>query len=138
LLKAAYGEDPTGLQSRLGAIAQALNSGDFATAMIAAVHTRTPELSPEAAARLANAEAELAKYITIQTNREIGMAAGPGADLLIPGAWRYLKSRTISVGRSMSRWEMTLCVALLKTHALLNVRNPVFQRITMAGSSSTV
>jgi len=62
LLKAAYGEDPTGLQSRLGAIAQALNSGDFATAMIAAVHTRTPVLSPEAAARLANAEAELAKY----------------------------------------------------------------------------
>jgi hypothetical protein len=62
LLKAAYGEDPTGLQSRLGAIAQALNSGDFATAMIAAVHTRTPVLSPEAAARLENAEAELAKY----------------------------------------------------------------------------
>lgn len=62
LLRVAYGEDPTGLQSRLGAIAQALNSGDFATAMIAAVHTRTPELSPEAAARLANAETELTKY----------------------------------------------------------------------------
>jgi hypothetical protein len=30
LLKAAYGEDPTALQSRLGAIAQALNRGDFA------------------------------------------------------------------------------------------------------------
>jgi hypothetical protein len=62
LLKAAYGEDPTALQSRLGVIAQALNSGDFATAMIIAVHTRTPELSPEAATRLAKAAAELIKY----------------------------------------------------------------------------
>lgn len=62
LLTAAYGEDPTGLQARLGAIAQALHSGDFATAMIAAVHTRTPKLSPEAAVHLANAEAELTKY----------------------------------------------------------------------------
>jgi hypothetical protein len=62
LLKAAYGDDPTGLQSRLGAIAQALNSGDFTKAMIAAVHTRTPELSPEAALRLANADEELTKY----------------------------------------------------------------------------
>jgi hypothetical protein len=42
LLKASYGEDPTNLQSRLGAIAQALNSGDFARAMFAAVHPRTP------------------------------------------------------------------------------------------------
>jgi hypothetical protein len=49
-------------EPRLGVIAQALNSGDFAEAMIAAVHTRTPELSSEAAARLANAEAELTKY----------------------------------------------------------------------------
>jgi hypothetical protein len=62
LLKAAYGEDSTGLQSRLNAIAQALNRGDFAAAMIVAVHTRTPELSPEAAMRLANAEQELTKY----------------------------------------------------------------------------
>jgi hypothetical protein len=62
LLEAAYGEGSHALQSRLGVIAQALNSGDFATAMIAAVHTRTPELSPEAAIRLANAERELIKY----------------------------------------------------------------------------
>jgi hypothetical protein len=47
LLRAAYGQDSPPLQSRLGAIAQALNRGDFATAMIAAVHTRTPELSAE-------------------------------------------------------------------------------------------
>jgi hypothetical protein len=62
LLKAAYGDGLMVLPSRLGAIAQALNSGDFATAMIAAVHTETPELSAEAAIRLANAEQELIKY----------------------------------------------------------------------------
>lgn len=62
LIKAAYGKDLPGLQSRLGAIAQALNSGDFALAMIAAVHTRTPELSHEAALRLANADEALTKY----------------------------------------------------------------------------
>jgi hypothetical protein len=62
LLKAAYGEDPTGLPLRLGAIAQALNRQDFALAAIAAVQTRTPELSREAAARLADAERELTKY----------------------------------------------------------------------------
>ena len=62
LLKTAYGEDTTSLQSRLGAIAQALNSGDFALAMIAAVHTRTPELNPEAALQLASADEELTKY----------------------------------------------------------------------------
>lgn len=62
LLKAAYGDDQIQLQSSLGVIAQALNSGDFARAMIAAVHTRTPELSREAAIRLANAEEELTKY----------------------------------------------------------------------------
>lgn len=60
--KAAYGEDPTWLQPRLAAIAQALNSGDFTAAIIAAVHTRTPELSPEAALRLAKADEELTKY----------------------------------------------------------------------------
>jgi hypothetical protein len=62
LLKAAYGENPPAVQSRLGVIAQALNSGNFATAMIAAVHTRTPELSPEAALRLTRANGELTKY----------------------------------------------------------------------------
>lgn len=62
LLQAAYGEDPTGLKTRLGVIAQALNRGDFGFAAIAAVQTRTPELSADAAARLANAENALAKY----------------------------------------------------------------------------
>ncbi len=64
LLKAAYGTDGDAprLSLRLGAIAQALNSGDFALAAIAAVQTRTPELSAEAAIRLANADEELGKY----------------------------------------------------------------------------
>lgn|SRR5579862_4431264 len=62
LLKTAYGKDLPRLQSRLGAIAQALNSGDFALAMIIAVHTRMPELSQEAALRLANADEALTKY----------------------------------------------------------------------------
>jgi hypothetical protein len=61
-LKAACGEEGLALRSRLGAIAQALNSGDFAIAMIAAVQTETPELSPDAAARLAQADQELTKY----------------------------------------------------------------------------
>lgn len=62
LMRAAYGQDPTGLQSRLGAIAEALNRGDFGFAAIAAVQTRTPELSREAVARLVNVERELIKY----------------------------------------------------------------------------
>jgi len=62
LLKAAYGEEALALRSRLGVIAQALNRSDFATAMIAAVHTETPELSPAAAARLARADQALTKY----------------------------------------------------------------------------
>jgi hypothetical protein len=89
LLKAAYGEDPTGLQSRLGVIAQALNSGDFAGAMIAAVHTRTAELSREAAARLANAEEELTKYNPDEPRDQRGRwtrdgSAGP-ASIATPG-----------------------------------------------------
>ncbi len=62
LLKAAYGEDPTELQSKLDMIARALNRRDFGFAAIVAVQTRTPELSAKAAARLANAAKELAKY----------------------------------------------------------------------------
>jgi hypothetical protein len=64
LLKAAYGadRDSSWFHSRLGAIAKALNCDDFALAAIAAVHTRTPELSAEAAIRLSRAEEELNKY----------------------------------------------------------------------------
>ncbi len=64
LIKAAYGadRDPTRLVSSLGVIARALNDGDLARAAIAAVLTRTPELSAEAAARLAKADEKLIKY----------------------------------------------------------------------------
>jgi hypothetical protein len=64
LMKAAYGPDgdPVLLQSSLGSIARALNGRDFGLAAIAAVQTRTPELSRGAAARLAKADSELAKY----------------------------------------------------------------------------
>jgi len=64
LLKAAFGDDrdTSWFHSRVGAIAKALNSGDFVLAAIAAVHTRTPELSAEAVIRLSRAEEELNKY----------------------------------------------------------------------------
>ncbi len=53
LLKAAYGEQPMRLPLRLETIANALNRGDFVTAAIAAVQTDTPELTADAARRLA-------------------------------------------------------------------------------------
>ncbi len=64
LIKAAYSinGDPPRLQSRLEAIAKALNSGDFGLAAIAAVQMQTPELDREAAARLARTDEELGKY----------------------------------------------------------------------------
>ncbi len=64
LIKAAYGanDEPTRLHSSLGVIAEALNRGDLVRASIAAVLTRTPELSWEAAARLANVDLMLSKY----------------------------------------------------------------------------
>ncbi len=64
LIQAAFGADgdPTRLESSLGVIARALNGGDSARAGIAAVLTRTPELSREAAARLAKTNGALAKY----------------------------------------------------------------------------
>jgi hypothetical protein len=64
LIEPAYGADgdPTRLKSSLGVIARALNAGDLARAMTAAVLTRTPELSGEAAARLAKSEERLAKF----------------------------------------------------------------------------
>ena len=62
LLDAAYGADPTRLLPSLDLIAEALNRGELARAMIAAVMTRTPELSREAAARVAKADARLTKF----------------------------------------------------------------------------
>lgn len=64
LLRAAFGANggPILSQSRLEAIAQALNNRDFGLAAIAAVQMRIPELSSEAAARIARAEEKLSKY----------------------------------------------------------------------------
>jgi hypothetical protein len=64
LIRAAFGADgdPTRLESSLGVIARALNGGDLARAGIAAVLTRTPELSREGAARLAKADGAFTKY----------------------------------------------------------------------------
>src|SRR5258708_2547039 len=64
LLLAAYGEVPdTGrLTKALSAAAAALNGGDFALAMIAALHLRLPELDAAAASRIAAVEDFLAKY----------------------------------------------------------------------------
>jgi hypothetical protein len=62
LIDAAYGADPTRLLASLSVIAEAINRGELARAMIAAVQTRTPELSREAAARVARADVALAKF----------------------------------------------------------------------------
>jgi CDI toxin restriction endonuclease-like domain len=64
LIEAAYGaeDEPAWLHSSLGMIAEALNRGDLVRASIAAVLTRSPELSWEAAARLANVDLVLSKY----------------------------------------------------------------------------
>jgi hypothetical protein len=64
LIKAAYGANngPIQFQSRLEAIAEALNNRDFGLAAIAAVQMRIPELSSESAARVARAEEKLSKY----------------------------------------------------------------------------
>ena len=64
LMKAAYGGygDATRLQSSLQAIVRALNGGELARAAIAAVLTRTPELSADAARRLAAVNDDLSKY----------------------------------------------------------------------------
>ena len=112
--------------------------------MIAAVHTRTLELSPEAALRVANADQELAKYnYNPDEPRDWhGRWTREGATNQTSPLVR--KSRTRSNcgraphGRSMSRSEMTLCGALSKMHASLNVQNLVSQRMIMAGSSSIV
>jgi hypothetical protein len=141
LLKAAYGDDSTGLQSRLDVIAQALNRGDFAAAMIAAVHTRTPELSPEAAMRLAKAEQELTKYnYNPDEPRDWhGRWTSEGAtNQTSPVVPRAVSDPTAdeSYGRSISLRGMTLCAASSRMHASLNVRNRVFQPVIMAGGSS--
>jgi hypothetical protein len=62
LFSGACGAEPPELSSRLDVIAEALNRGDLASAMIIALQAQIPELSFEAAARLAKAEQKLSKY----------------------------------------------------------------------------
>lgn len=64
LLTAAYGADMAAADLLPGfdVVARSLNRGELARAMIAAVLTRLPELSWNAAVRLANAEERLSKY----------------------------------------------------------------------------
>ncbi|HEY2708498.1 MAG TPA: hypothetical protein VGI95_10630 [Caulobacteraceae bacterium] len=64
LTKAAYGvaQDADALDRGLRVAASALNEGDLSRAMIASLHLKLPTVSPDGAARLAAAEAELAKY----------------------------------------------------------------------------
>jgi hypothetical protein len=109
LLTAAHGDDLTGLKSRLGAIAQALNSGDIAKAMIAVVHTRTPELSPEVALRLAKADRELGKYNYNpdeprdwhgRWNRHGSTAS---SSIAAPGIQKRSRGRSIRVGSAAAR-----------------------------------
>jgi hypothetical protein len=64
LMKAAYGQgvDATRLSPGLAVVAEALNRGDLGRAMVAAVRLRLPELSGDAAARIARADQNLIKY----------------------------------------------------------------------------
>jgi hypothetical protein len=64
LLDAAYspGINALAVARCLDVAAQALNAGDVALAMIAAVHLRLPELDAASAARLAQSNQGLAKY----------------------------------------------------------------------------
>jgi hypothetical protein len=107
LLKAAFGERPMALPSRLGAIAQALNRGDFASAMIAAVHTQTPELTAEAAARLVRADRELMKYdYNPEESRDWhGRWTGDGSSASAPPAAPAVEAdqRTVGVDNTQLR-----------------------------------
>jgi hypothetical protein len=65
LLACAYGDGPDAPRLSAGGletVARALNQGDLAKAMTAAVFLRLPELDPNGAARIVHAEALLAKW----------------------------------------------------------------------------
>ena len=64
LIGGAYGPDinPTALALGLEVIAKALNQGDLARAMVAAVRLRLPDLSWEGAVRITHIENALAKH----------------------------------------------------------------------------
>ncbi|MDE1147083.1 MAG: hypothetical protein PW843_10755 [Azospirillaceae bacterium] len=78
LLRRAYaGTDPgAAVLPGLAKIADALNRGELAHAMIRAVHLRLPELDWDAAARLARANDDLAKYSPDQPRDDHGRWTG--------------------------------------------------------------
>ncbi|MEA1652699.1 hypothetical protein UAJ10_27260 [Nitrospirillum sp. BR 11164] len=80
LLQRAYaGKEPgAAVLPGLAKIADALNRGDLAQAMIRAVHLRLPELDWDAAVRLARANDNLAKYRDDQPRDEDGRWTADG------------------------------------------------------------
>jgi hypothetical protein len=71
LLKAAYQRDLDASTVRgLGVAANALNQGDIGRAMIAALHLRLPDLSWEAASRIAKVDERLAKSYNAEQPRD--------------------------------------------------------------------
>jgi hypothetical protein len=90
LLKTVYGVDDvtSRLVSSLPLIARALNRGELARAAIAAVLTRTPELSSEAARRLAAVNGNLAKYDPNEPRDWHGRWTADGAEDSAPAADR--------------------------------------------------
>jgi hypothetical protein len=80
LLRQAYGEDgPAVAPSGLRTVAEALNRGELAKAMIAAVHLRLPELDADGAVRLILADHALAKYDPDQPRDDHGRWTADGA-----------------------------------------------------------
>ncbi|QUD90106.1 hypothetical protein [Phenylobacterium montanum] len=74
LLSSAYGFEfnPTKIQPRLAVVADALNRGEVARAMVATAQIALPELNPEAASRLAKAHVALVKYDPSEPRDERG------------------------------------------------------------------
>ena len=87
LLKAVYGaaEAPGDLTAGLRVVADALNTGDLARAMIAAVQLRLPPLDWPSGERISRAEAALAKYDPDESRDERGRwTAGGGGGTATP------------------------------------------------------
>ncbi|MBB6250467.1 hypothetical protein [Nitrospirillum iridis] len=98
LLRRAYASREPGaaVLPGLTKIAEALNQGDLAQAMIRAVHLRLPELDWDAAVRLARANDNLAKYSPDQPRDEGGRFAdrGGAAGAAKPDAGSALRTNT--------------------------------------------
>jgi hypothetical protein len=93
LINRAYGTgaDTISVMRGLSVVARALNSGEMARAMVAAVQLRLPELDWNGAVRIAHAEDVLAKYSSDQPRDWHGRwtceGDGDGPEALIPVAF---------------------------------------------------